>query len=70
MNVDRMRIDIISVYSGGWKNKVDRMDDSQVIAIWHELVKRGKLSGYMEAGKVIGYGYELKAQQLSMFDLL
>ena len=70
MKVDRMRVDIISVYSGCWKDKVDRMADNQVIAIWHELVKRGVLKGNSDDKAVVGYGYEGKAEQLNMFDLL
>lgn len=43
MTVEQMRIDISSVYSSvHWKDRVKRMTDEQVIAIYYDFVNRGK----------------------------
>lgn len=44
MSVDQMRYSISMAYSGKkWANKVKRMSDSQVIAVYHRFVAQGKL---------------------------
>lgn len=42
MTVEQMRDKISEVYSGwGWKTKVARMYDDQVIAVYHNFLERG-----------------------------
>lgn len=62
MNVEHMRSRISDVYPyDKWKNKVAAMYDDQVIAIFHNFVKRGMF----EKTKV-----NRKVKQLTIFDLL
>lgn len=44
MNVANMREWVANAYSGEqWKKKVKQMSDSQIIALYHSLVARGKI---------------------------
>ena len=44
MPVERMREIIEDQYPGiGWKTRVSRMGDAQVIAIYHTMLERGTL---------------------------
>lgn len=41
-----MRDWVKSAYPGpGWKEKVDKMSDSQIIALYYSLIKQGKIKG-------------------------
>lgn len=43
MEVSQMRAKIIKVYPGErWRNKVSKMSDDQVIAIYHRFLYSGK----------------------------
>ena len=43
MTVEYMRDAIAGVYSGNkWKKKVAKMDDNQVIAVYHSFLNSGK----------------------------
>lgn len=43
MHVNNMRELVTDVYKGeGWKKKVDKMSDEQVIAIYYKFLKQGK----------------------------
>ena len=40
----RMRESLKKVYNGDrWHKKVDKMEDSQVVAVYREFVKEGKI---------------------------
>ena len=42
MNVETMRSEIAKVYSGdGWKNKVKKMPENQVVAVYLNFKKTG-----------------------------
>lgn len=44
-SIESMRTDIRKVYDGqAWKNRVSRMSDSQVMAIWYRFESEGKFS--------------------------
>lgn len=44
MSVTDMRSWVKSAYTGeSWKAKVDKMSDSQVIALYYKLVAQGKI---------------------------
>lgn len=44
MTIDQMRDEVIDAYpSSKWKARVDRMSDNQVIALYHSLLREGKL---------------------------
>lgn len=61
MNIEEMRKEISRVYDGiAWKNRVNRMSDNQVCAVYHRMSTTGKLE---EASKN-KRGYK----QLSFFD--
>ena len=46
MTVNDMREAIADVYKGrAWRRKVDRMSDSQVIAVYHSFKAKGKFDG-------------------------
>ena len=41
-----MRDWVKSAYPGqNWKNKVNNMPDPQIVALYHNLIKRGKIKG-------------------------
>lgn len=43
MNVEAMRKEILKMYPGdGWKNKVFRMGENQVMAVYFSMTKRGQ----------------------------
>ena len=44
MSNEQMRGAVISVYPGQkWKHKVAAMSDAQVVAIYHEFLRKGKI---------------------------
>ena len=45
MNVEQMRAEIIKVYGGGkqWAYKVSHISDAQVIAIYFQMKKSGRI---------------------------
>lgn len=44
MSIEQMRAAVISVYPGKkWKERVDRMPDAQVVAIYKSFVQEGKI---------------------------
>lgn len=43
MTVYKMRSEIAKVYPGEWKDKIARMPDYQIIAVYNSLLHRGKL---------------------------
>jgi transposase len=46
MTIENMRSWVMSAYTGDhWKAKVKRMPDSQVISLYHSLIKQGKIKG-------------------------
>lgn len=46
MEIFHMRTWVKKAYSGqNWKKKVDNMPDSQILALYNSLVKRGKIKG-------------------------
>ena len=46
MEVYIMRDWVKSAYPGlNWKAKVDKMSDSQIIALYYSLIKQGKIKG-------------------------
>lgn len=46
MSIEQMRAAIREVYDGPWwKNKVDRMHENQVLAIYSRMLETGKLKG-------------------------
>lgn len=57
MSVAQMRNEIAMVYPGeGWKQKVDRMHERQVVAIYMNFQRNGKFEGKKTAsGRVMGY---------------
>lgn len=59
MTVERMRAAILKVYPNiTWKEKVFRMRDNQVIAIYYNFLERGK---FMEKPKKVEYKEETPA---------
>lgn len=46
MTTNNMRDWVKSAYPGlNWKVKVDKMSDSQIIALYYSLIKQGKIKG-------------------------
>ena len=46
MEAYQMRDWVKSAYPGaGWKAKVDKMTDEQIVAVYYSLVKQGKIKG-------------------------
>lgn len=46
MDANTMRDWVKSAYPGeNWSNKVKKMPDSQIVALYNNLVKRGKIKG-------------------------
>ena len=44
MNINVMRSEVESTYTGSeWRRRVRKMKDNQVIAIYHNLLKSGKI---------------------------
>ena len=44
MSTDQMRERVAQAYSGeNWRKKVYRMPDDQIIAIYHRLLRQGKI---------------------------
>lgn len=44
-DIDVMRSDISKMYTGpSWKDRVKRMSDSQVFAIWNKFYEQGKFN--------------------------
>ena len=44
MTNEQIRASVISVYPGQkWKHKVASMSDAQVVAIYHEFMRKGKI---------------------------
>ena len=44
MGIEQMRTVILSVYPGdGWKQKVKKMKDNQVMAVYMRFLQEGKL---------------------------
>lgn len=60
MTVDRMRTEISKVYSGQWINRVNRMSDSQVMAVYYSFLEKGKFDELKRRERAEG-------KQLSMF---
>lgn len=47
MSVQQMRAEIAKVYAGlSWKNKVSKMSDGQVVAVYHKFLIDRKLKRY------------------------
>lgn len=62
MTVEQMREAITNAYPGlGWKDHVARMEDNQVIAIYHKCDERGMFEKYPNRRRV---------KQLSIDDIL
>lgn len=67
MTVEQMRNQISEIYSGfTWKDRVEKMPDDQVIAIWHTFQERGTFDKPSAAKSVDGR----RVKQLSVFDIL
>lgn len=67
MSIEQMRSEVMLAYPGEqWKNRVNRMGDGQVIAVYHRLSQTGKLD---EARIERMKKEEPKAEQL-MFDFM
>lgn len=46
MTSNAMRDWVKSAYYGrGWKARVDRMTDMQIVAVYNSLIKQGKIKG-------------------------
>ena len=46
MTIELMREWVIKAYPGSrWKNKIKNTPDDQIIAIYHNLVKQGRIKG-------------------------
>ena len=67
MTVDQMREKITDAYSGlGWKDRVARMEDDQVIAIYHTCEERGVFEKTSACRSLDGR----RVKQLSIDDIL
>lgn len=45
MNINVMRSEVESAYTGSeWRRRVRKMKDNQVVAIYHNLLKSGKIN--------------------------
>lgn len=67
MTVDQMRKEICKIYPNKtWEEKVYRMYDDQVIAIYHNFEKTGKFEEYVKNKIKARKHYD--GVQLSMFD--
>lgn len=67
MTIEQMRNEISMAYPGdGWKLKVARMIDNQVIAVYHRLATTGKLD---EAAKERKRKSIPEYKQLSIYDI-
>ncbi len=46
MTIEQMRDWVTSAYPGDyWKNKVKKMPDKKIIALYHSLIRQGKIKG-------------------------
>ena len=71
MTVANMRDEISNVYdTKSWKNKVDEMYDDQVIAIYYNLMRSGKLNKVLKRAKPEIHNATDNAVQLDFFDLI
>lgn len=68
MTIEQMRKNISRVYSGvGWKTKVDRMEDSQVLAVYYSFLKNNR---FQEKKKIHPDARGLLPRQLTFDDIL
>ena len=76
LSVQNMRESVTRVYPGiGWRHKVERMSDAQIIALYHKFVSIGKLykgsdKSVKEPKKDIPKFDEYVGEQLSIDDIL
>ena len=70
MSIETMKGWVISAYPyPQWKEKVRRMPDDQIIAIYYKLLRQGAFDKPKEKHNVDKESYAYKAKQLSIFDM-
>lgn len=71
VTVGFMRQKIAEVYDTmNWRDKVSKMYDDQVIAVYYKLLKSGKLNTVQKIERPKTPEHHEKYEQLNMFDLL
>ena len=69
LTVGFMRQKIAEVYDTmNWRDKVSKMYDDQVIAIYYSLLRNGKLNTVQKIERPIIQPSKQKYEQLNMFD--
>lgn len=74
MTIQQMKNAIANVYdTTSWRNKVERMYDAQIVAIYYNFSNRGILNKVMKSEKQVAADknkQKEKYQQLSFFDMI